>query len=102
VNLGSKLRILARGLQSSSQRQIGSVRDQILMANVLIMHLNVAQEITALSVEELGLKHGLKPRVLGLTSLERTIPRQRARVAGLSTGDANAQYFQILASKRRR
>jgi hypothetical protein len=43
------------------------------MANELIMRLNVAQETRALSVEELGLKHGLKLRVLGLASLERTI-----------------------------
>jgi hypothetical protein len=102
VNLGSKLQSLARGLQSWSQRRIGRVRGQILMANELIMRLDVAQEIRVLSMEELGLNRGLNLRVLGLASLEHTIARQRARVAGLSVGDANAQYFRILASKRRR
>jgi hypothetical protein len=37
-----------------------------------------------------------------LASLERTIARQRARVAGLSDGDASAQYYRIISSKWRR
>jgi hypothetical protein len=102
VNLDRKLRKLARGLQGWSQRKVGSVRDQILMANELILCLDVAQESRQLSAEELGLRRGLKLRVLGLASFERTIARQRARVVGLRAGDANAQYFRILAAKRRR
>jgi hypothetical protein len=72
------------------------------MANELILRLDVAQESRALSADELGLRRGLKKRILGLASLERTISRQRARVAGLSDGDACAQYYRILSSKRRR
>jgi hypothetical protein len=101
-NLDRKLRCLSRGLQRWSQRKVGSIRDLMLMANELISRLDVAQESRALSPDEGGLRCGLKRRVLGLASLERTIARQRARVAGLRAGDANAQYFRVLASKRRR
>jgi hypothetical protein len=72
------------------------------MANELILRLDAAQEGRPLSPDELGLQRGLKHRVLGLASPERTIARQRARVAGLRAGDANAQYFQIISSKRHR
>jgi hypothetical protein len=101
-NLDRKLRYLSRGLQRWSQRRVGSIRDLMLMANELISRLDVAQESRALSPDEGGLCRGLKLHVLGLASLERTITRQRARVAGLRAGDANAQYFRVLASKRRR
>jgi hypothetical protein len=72
------------------------------MANEIILCLDVAQESRLLSLDEQNLRRGLKLRVLGLASLERTIARQRARVAGLRAGDANTQYFRILSSKRRR
>jgi hypothetical protein len=78
------------------------IRDQLLMANELILRLDAAQEGRPLSPDELGLQRGLKHRVLGLASPERTIARQRARVAGLRAGDANAQYFRIISSKRHR
>jgi hypothetical protein len=101
-NLDRKLRRVGRGLQSWSQRKVGNVRDQILMANEVILRLDVAQESRQLSPDELHLRRGLKKRVLGLASSERTIARQRARVAGLRDGDTNSQYYRILASKRRR
>jgi hypothetical protein len=75
VILDRKLRKLARRLQSWSQRKVGNVRDQILMANELILQLDVAQESRPLSVDELGLRRGLKLRVLGLASCERMIAR---------------------------
>ena len=65
------------------------------------MRLEVAQESRQLSAVELSLVRGLKQRLLGLASLERTIARQRARVQGLHDGDATAQFFRIHASRRR-
>jgi hypothetical protein len=75
VNLDRKFRMLARGLQRWSQRKVGSIRDQLLMANEIILRLDVAQESRLLSPDEQGLRRGLKLRVLGLASLERTIAR---------------------------
>jgi hypothetical protein len=102
TNLDRKLWAVGRGPQRWSQRRVRNIRDQLLMANELIFWFDMAQETRALSADELGLRRGLKKQVLGLTSLERMIARQRARVAGLSDSDANAQYFRILSSRRRR
>jgi exonuclease III len=99
--LDFKLRRTSRGLQSWSQRKVGSIRDLILVANEVISRLNVAQEGRQLSVEEHDLHRGLKLKVLGLASLERTISRQRARVAGTAEGDASSKFFRIMASARR-
>ncbi|KAM0824886.1 hypothetical protein ACQ4PT_069905 [Festuca glaucescens] len=96
-----KLRRTSRGLQSWSQRKVGSIRDLILVANEVVSLLDVAQEGRQLSVEERDLRRGLKLKVLGLASLERTISRQRAWVAGIAEGDASSKFFRIMASARR-
>ncbi|KAM0881027.1 hypothetical protein ACQ4PT_033198 [Festuca glaucescens] len=62
--------------------------------------LDTAQERRPLVDDEIRLRQLLKRRVLGLASLEHTIARQRARVAGLCDTDASAQFFHIYASKR--
>jgi hypothetical protein len=100
-NFEQKLQKLARGLQRWSQQRVGSIRDQLLMANEIILRLDVAQDSRDLSRDEAHLRRGLKLWVLGLASLERTIARQRAWVAGLRDGDANAQFYRVQASKRR-
>jgi hypothetical protein len=100
--LDLKLRRVARDLQSWSARRVGSIRDQLLVANEVIIQLDKAQDSRPLSPLELDLRRGLKRRVLGLASLERTIARQRARVEGAADVDASAQFLRIQASKRRR
>jgi hypothetical protein len=75
LNLDRKLRNLSRDLQRWSQHKVGRIRDLMLMTNELISRLNVAQESRPLSSDECGLRRGLKLRVLGLESLERTIAR---------------------------
>ena len=44
----------------------------------------------------------MKMRSLGLSSLDRTIARQRARVKQLQEGDANTAYFHLIARGRKR
>ena len=44
----------------------------------------------------------MKMRCLGLSSLERTMVRQRSRVRHLSEGDANTSYFHLIARGRKR
>jgi hypothetical protein len=93
---------LAKDLQRWHQKRVGSVRDQLLVANEVILQLDIAQESRLLSDPELRLRRGLKMRVLGLASLERMIARQRARVAAVRDGDVATQFFRISAASRRR
>lgn len=78
--LGFLLAKTARALQSWSDRRIGNVRRQLLLAKELILRLDVAQESRLLSDEEFAFRAELKLIVLGLASLERTMARQRSRV----------------------
>jgi hypothetical protein len=100
--LGYKLRALAKGLQRWNKRKVGSIRQQLSLANELILHPDRVQELRVLTTDEAWLRQSLKGKVLGLASLDRTIARQRARVAGLREGDANSLFSRILASSRRR
>ncbi|KAM0928813.1 hypothetical protein ACQ4PT_002002 [Festuca glaucescens] len=101
LQLTHKLRRTSCGLQGWSQRKVGSIRDLLLVANEIVLRLDVAQESKPLSTEEQWVRKSLKLKILGLVSLERTIARQRARVAGIKDGDATSQFFRILATGRR-
>jgi hypothetical protein len=98
--LDRKLRRLARDLQRWSAKRVGSIRDQILIANEVILQLDKAQDARPLSLAEANLRRMLKMRLLGLASLQCTIARQRARVAALKDGDGSTQFYRINASKR--
>jgi hypothetical protein len=73
------LRNLKRELQKWAASRIGNVREQLLMARGLILKLDQASERRALSDEEFELRKTLKLKCLGLSSLERTIARQKSK-----------------------
>jgi hypothetical protein len=100
--LNRKLRKLAQDLQKWGSKHVGSIRKQILVANEVIFWLEATQDLRPLSFQELTLRRELKKRLLGLASLERTITRQRARVAALKDGDAATQFFRICPMHRKR
>lgn len=100
--LDFKLHSTARALQSWSQRFVGSVRLQLAIAREVILRLETAQERRPLSQQEQQLRRELKMKILGLSSLERTIARQRSRVRFLAEGDANTKFFQLQACHRNR
>ena len=93
TRLDTMLRNLVRDLQRWSATRIGDIKAQLLMARELVLRLDSAQERRQLSDEELGLRKRMKMRCLGLSSLERTMARQRSRIRQLSDGDANTAYF---------
>lgn len=96
------LRNLVRQLKSWSAARIGEIRAQLLMARELVLRLDTAQERRQLTEAENALRKRLKMRCLGLSSLIRTMARQRSRVRQLSDGDANTAYFHLIARGRKR
>jgi mannosylglycoprotein endo-beta-mannosidase len=100
--LAAKLSATAKALSSWSDRFIGNNKLRILVANELILRLDVAMESRALSVEERGFRRLLKRKLLGLASLERTIARRHCRIHWLSEGNACTRFFHLHANHRRR
>lgn len=100
--MDTKLRGLIRELQRWSANKIGGIHDQLLMARELIHLLDTAQESRGLSEAEGALRKRMKVRCLGLSSLMRTIARQRSRIRHLSEGDASTAYFHMIARGRKR
>jgi hypothetical protein len=98
--LAAKLVATARALTSWNNRFIGNVKLQILVANELILRLDVAMESRALSQGERGMRKLLKRKLLGLASLEMTIARQRSRIMWLSECDACTKFFHLHANHR--
>jgi hypothetical protein len=102
ARLDVMLRHLAAELRSWAARKIGCIREQLIMARAIILKLDRLGDIRTLSDSERALRADLKRKCLGLSSLDRTIARQRARVRYLADGDANTRYFHLLAAGRRR
>jgi hypothetical protein len=68
---------------------------------MVILCFDAAQEGRALSPEEWWLRRTLKHAILGMSSLEWTMARQRSRMRWLKDGDANSKLFHAVANGRR-
>lgn len=90
----------SRALRSWADRQVGQVKEQLLVARELILQFDRAMERTDLSPDELAYRRQLKLKVLALASLERTIARLRSRLVFLKDGDANTRLFHMQCSHR--
>jgi hypothetical protein len=99
--LDALFRNAATSLQSWSQRTVGNIKLQLAIANLIILRFDVAEESRQSQPGERWLRSNLKMTVLGLSSLERTIARQRSRVRWLKDGDANTKLFHMVANGRR-
>lgn len=102
ISLDQRLKRTSKALQQWSSRKVGDVKVQLMTARALILWLDRAQEVRPLSSDEAHLRAQLKCKVLGLSSLERTIARQRSRLLFLKEGDANTKLFYLHASHRTR
>jgi hypothetical protein len=101
LRLDACYRNLAVHLQAWGDRKIGNLKLQIALANLIIHWFDAAQETRNLSPEEWWLRKTLKHVVLGLSSLERTMARQRSRLRWLKDRDANTKLFHVVANGRR-
>lgn len=77
------LKSTARELQSWSQRSVGQIKTQLLVAKTIVLWLDRAQEVRPLTQEEAQLRRELKCKVLGLSSLERTMAQLHSRITYL-------------------
>jgi hypothetical protein len=89
-----RLQATARKLTSWSAKSIGNVRHNMALSRELLLRFDKAQEDRLLTVGEEWLCKKIKVTYLGLASLERTIARQRARIAVLKDGDANTSFHR--------
>ena len=78
------------------------MRLQISVALEIILRLDIAMESRILSEAELQLRRTLKRKLLGLSSLQRTIACQKSRLLHLTDGDANTRFFHQHALHRQR
>jgi hypothetical protein len=92
-----KFHSMIKYLQSGSQKHVGSVRLQFVVAKEVVLQLDRALDHRSLSQEEQDLHKELKFKCLGLASLERTIPRQQSHLAFLGEGDENTKFFHLQA-----
>jgi hypothetical protein len=74
-SLDYKLRNIMNTLRSWSYKFVGSVLLQLVVANEVVHKLDQAQDIMALSPEEIELRKELKMKCLGLASLSRSVAR---------------------------
>lgn len=88
-----RLQATARSLTSWSAKAVGNVKARLAISRELIARFDKAQEDRILTPPEDWLHKQLKVSYLGLTSLERMITRQRARIANLKDGDASTAFF---------
>jgi len=81
--LGHKLHATARALRSWSSSIISDARLKLLMAQQVILQLDIAQESRELTEAELRIRTKLKKRILGWAVIERVRKRQCARAVNL-------------------
>uniref|UniRef100_A0A453A7E0 Reverse transcriptase domain-containing protein n=1 Tax=Aegilops tauschii subsp. strangulata TaxID=200361 RepID=A0A453A7E0_AEGTS len=96
-----RLQATAASLTSWSSRSTGNIKAKLAISRELISRFDQAQETRNLLPPEAWLRKQLKISYLGLASMERTIARQRSRIANLKDGDASTGFFHRQCSFRR-
>ena len=67
-------------MQSWSDKKIGHINSQLVLAREILHQLEIAQDARVLAAGEIWLKNNLKKHCLALASLKRTIARLRSRI----------------------
>ena len=80
ISLDRKFKEVSKGLQSWSDKKIGHINSQLVLAREILHQLEIAQDACVLAAGEIWLKNNLKKHCLALASLKRTIARLRSRI----------------------
>lgn len=97
-----KLKKTSQRLRCWSKKLFSHHKVQLHMALEVILRLDMAQEIRALSNDEQDLRKQLKRKVVALAVLERARKKQSSRITLLKEGDANTRFFHLRINHRRR
>lgn len=97
-----KLARLAKALRRWSKQRIEQLKEQVQLAERVVLHLDHIQDQRQLTVDELSLRRLAKDRILGLAYLRKQKIRQRSRLTTIRVGDANTKLFHLRANGRRR
>lgn len=89
-------------MQSWSDKKIGHINSQLILAREILHQFEIAQYSRTLTAGEIWLKNNLKKHSLALASLKRTIARLRSRINWLKDGDTNTKLFQLHARHQKR
>ena len=100
--LSLKFKATARSLQSWSQKTVGHLNSQLLLAKEILHQLDIAHDSRTLDSNEMWLRNNLKKHTLVLASLLRTVARVRSRINWMQDGDANTRLFHMHARHRKR
>ena len=73
--LAMKLKATTNKPMSWSDKYAGSIKQQMHIANEVILRLDVTMEVRSLTPAEMVLRQLMKRKLLGMASLERTIAR---------------------------
>lgn len=97
VVLHNKLAMVAKYLGPWSAQSVENIREQLLLANEIILVLDKVQKEEVSPPPSLPAERwlgvDLKRKCLGFASLQHTIAHQKSRVTHLSEGDANTAFF---------
>jgi hypothetical protein len=93
--LDAKLKVVTRGLQSWSDKSVGHMNIQLVLAREILHQLEIANDMRALSSSEVWFRNNLKKHCLALASLKRTIARLHSHIGWLREGDANTKLFHL-------
>jgi hypothetical protein len=96
------LRNTSRFLKSWTDRLIGNIRIQLALAREVIERLESAGDRRPLAAHEATLCSELKLKMLGLSSLQRTIAWQESRILWIKEGNAPTAFFHAHANTRHR
>lgn len=89
-------------LRTWGRQRVQELKQQVLIAEQIVLQLDQEQEQRPLTEDELSLRRLAKNRILALAALRRIKIRQRSRLTTIRVGDANTRLFHLRANGRRR